>query len=92
MNATMTHTPLAEAIAVERVACLILHVPQWFEREDFLDWRQGRAPGQWQAPACWNPDERSGDHHDVFVVFDRRLVDHTPELAPVEPYVWDGTD
>jgi hypothetical protein len=96
MTATMTKTSEPETatqtVSVERARCLILHVPQWFDREDFLDWRQGRARGQWQAPACWNPDERDGEHHDVFIVFDRRLVDHTPELGPEKPYIWDGTD
>ncbi len=82
----------AHRLDVERTECVILHVPQWFERSDFLDWRQGRAPGQWQGPACWNPGQRVGDHNDVFVVFDRRLVDDTPGLEPDEPFVWDGTD
>jgi hypothetical protein len=65
-----------------------LHVPEWFKRKGFLDWRQGRAPDQWEAPACWHPEERDGEHLDVFIVFDRRTID--PFRA--EPNLWDGTD
>jgi hypothetical protein len=82
----------AERLRAERSACLILHVPQWFQRGDFLDWRQGQVPHQWEAPATWNPDCRDGPNHDVFVVFDRRPIDDTPEFEPVEGYLWEGSD
>ena len=81
-----------EKTRLERATCIILHVPQWFQRSDFLDWRQGLVPGQWEVPACWNPQQREGEHNDVFLVFDRRIVDDSSGYAPDEPYYWDGSD
>lgn len=65
----------------ESVSCLKLAAPEWFAREDFLDWRQGKRPGQRGAPACWNPKDRSGEFADVFITYDRA---DGPE--------WEGSD
>ena len=64
-------------------ACLILRVPHWFARADFQDWRQGRAPGQWCAPACWLPGRRHGDYTDAFTTF---------EADDNLPGAWTGSD
>ncbi len=81
---------VSEKIGIELTECLILTVPAWFAREDFLDWRQGKAEGQWCGPACWLPDDRTGDHTDVFLTFD---TDWPP--SPREPgteHFWYGSD
>ena len=36
---------------VELAPCLVLIAPAWFQRDDFLDWRQGKAECQWLPPA-----------------------------------------
>lgn len=80
-----------EQLDTEKAECLIIIAPAWFLREDFLDWRQGKRPKQWDRPACWNPQDRTAEYADVFLVFDRRWL----ELAPLEPgneHCWDGSD
>src|SRR5262249_41902106 len=52
---------------VEVGECIIISAPHWFEREDLLDWRQGRAPNQWCQPACWNSTLCKGEYSDVFM-------------------------
>jgi hypothetical protein len=74
---------------IELAECLVLTVPDWFEREDFLDWRQGRAEGQWTGPACWLPHERTGDYADVFVTFD---LSFPPRTEPGTENFWEGSD
>jgi hypothetical protein len=78
--------------AVEQAECLILTKPEWFEREDFLDWRQGKADGQWCSPACWLPAQRRGEYTDVFLSFDRRWLDVAPCTEPGCEHVWEGSD
>ncbi len=79
-----------DLLRVEVAECLVLTVPDWFAREDFLDWRQGLAEGQWAGPACWLPQDRTGDHTDVFLTFE---TDWPPQ--PREPgtqHFWYGSD
>ncbi len=75
---------------IEVAECLVLTAPAWFARADFLDWRQGKAEGQWAGPACWLPQDRTGDHADVFLTFE---ADWPP--TPREPgteHFWYGSD
>jgi hypothetical protein len=81
--------PPADLI-VERAECLVLIVPEWFQREDFLDWRQGKTESQWCGPACWFPNERTGDYLDVFLTFDRGWPPRQPE--PGCEHLWEASD
>lgn len=85
MNNTISNTTTSLA------ECLVLVAPDWFARDDFLDWRQGRHPEQWSAPAIWNRDKRTDDYADVFVVFDRRWTDHAI-LEPGTEHCWECSD
>ena len=80
-----------DSISFETVQCLIVVAPEWFEREDFLDWRQGKTLDQGSAPACWNPAARQGEYNDVFMVFDRRWAREVP-LEPGTEHCWEGSD
>ncbi len=82
------HSP--PGLTVEVAQCLILTVPAWFAREDFLDWRQGRAEGQWSGPACWLPQDRTGDYTDVFLTFDIGFPPRQRE--PGTEHFWEGSD
>jgi hypothetical protein len=79
-------------LTVELTECLVIMAPKWFEREDFLDWRQGKAPEQWCGPACWNPQERTGEYNDVFMSFDRRWLDYSPNAEPGYEHLWEASD
>jgi hypothetical protein len=75
----------------EPAECLVLTAPAWFARDDFLDWRQGRAEGRWCGPACWLPQDRRGDYTDVFLTFDRgRPLDPGPADSGMSPRRWAG--
>jgi hypothetical protein len=76
-------------IHVEQAECLILTFPAWFAREDFQNWGQGRAEGQWAGPACWLPQERAGDYVDVFMTFDSSFP---PCTEPGTENFWEGSD
>jgi hypothetical protein len=90
LSAVCTCPPAHVAdISVEHAECLVLTVPAWFAREDFRDWRQGRAEGQWAAPACWLPHERTGDYVDVFMTFD---CSFPPCTEPGTENFWEGSD
>ena len=78
-------------IDVELVQCLVIIAPDWFARDDFLDWRQGKRLEQWAGPACWNPKDRDGEYADVFVVFDRGWADDVP-VEPGTEHFWEGSD
>jgi hypothetical protein len=77
------------SLIVEKAECLVLTAPEWFQREDFLDWRQGRAEGQWCAPASWFPQDRLGDYVDVFMTFDRGWP---IECEPGCEHLWECSD
>jgi hypothetical protein len=90
---SLTLPPRAQSppdLTIEVAECLILTVPAWFAREDFLDWRQGRAEGQWSGPACWFPGDRTGDYTDVFLTFDCSFPPHQGE--PGTEHLWEGSD
>lgn len=80
----------AELLNIEQAECLIIIAPTWFQREDFLDWRQGKRLEQWDRPACWNPEDRAAEYADVFLVFDRRL--ERASLEPGTEHCWEGSD
>ncbi len=80
---------LPSDLTIELADCLVLTAPAWFAREDFRDWRQGRAEGQWTAPACWLPQDRSGDYTDVFLTFD---CSWPPQSGPGTEFYWEGSD
>ena len=89
----LEHTPpVSLQPEVEVAECLILTAPHCFERRDFLDWRQGYAEGQGCAPACWLPDQRTGEFTDVFVTFDRSGESRPPPLEPGYEHLWEGSD
>jgi hypothetical protein len=77
---------------VEVGECIIISAPNWFEREDFLDWRQGRAPSQWCQPACWNSTLRKGEYSDVFMTFDRNPIGQVYHGEEALDYFWEGSD
>jgi len=81
---TMPDADLAE--------CLVLTAPAWFAREDFRDWRQGRAEGQWCGPACWLPQDRAGEFTDVFLTFDRGQPLEPEATASGQECFWEGSD
>lgn len=81
--------PGATARTIELAKCLVLIAPDWFAREDFRDWRQGRAEDQWAGPACWLPQERTGDYADVFLTFD---CSFPPGNEPGTENFWEGSD
>jgi hypothetical protein len=76
----------------ELAECLVLTAPAWFARDDFLDWRQGQAEGQWCGPACWLPQDRTGAYTDVFVTFDRGRPLEPGVAEPGLERFWEGSD
>jgi hypothetical protein len=89
--ATTDTTPDTDKTKVEVTACLVLRAPHWFARDDFLDWRQGKGAGRGCAPACWQPDVRTGEYGDVFMTFDRSL--DRPGLGQLgDEHAWEGSD
>lgn len=75
---------------IEMIPCLVLIAPAWFQRDDFLDWRQEKAEYQWLPPATWWPSERNGDYTDVFMTFDRSFPPNQDE--PGTEHFWSGSD
>jgi hypothetical protein len=80
-----------QPLHTESAQCLIIIAPDWFLREDFLDWREGQRLEQWDRPACWNPQDRAAEYADVFLVFDRRWLERA-SLEPGNEHCWEGSD
>ena len=58
----------------ERADCLVLNVPDWFAREDFLAWRrQAMTPARGLATWARSPTEAPGEFADIFMTFDVAL-------------------
>lgn len=52
-------------------SCLAINAPEWYLRQDFQDFLEGRRPGQLGPPATWHrPGTAPDEFSDVFVTFD----------------------
>lgn len=74
--------PLECEVETER-KLLVLTVPDWFERDDFHNWRRGRIgffePATWNAHASYLTE-----YDDIFMTFHRDLSLDDDE--------WEGSD
>ena len=68
----------------ERADCLVLNVPDWFAREDFLSWRRAAMTAA-RGLATWakSPTEAPCEFADIFMTFDVALGNYS---------AWEGSD
>jgi hypothetical protein len=83
---------IEQKLTLELAPCVMLSAPDWFKRDDFQDWRQGKADGQWCAPACWLPHDRGTETTDVFMTFDRSGMCSLKTIDPGTENHWEGSD
>lgn len=84
MNATVArrNNKVGLVDRTNSMSCLRIRCPEWFQRDDFQDWRQGK--GKSSCPATWAPSTRDGEYIDVFMTFECGPVFRAGE--------WEGSD
>lgn len=81
--------PALNGAKAERVQAVHIMAPPWYEREDFLDFINGRRESQGDSrPATWHLEGQEADEYsDVFVTYDGEEgsdADHIP------PDIWEA--